>query len=168
MKLFRLELKRVLKTRLNRILLGLALALSILMAYLPTTFCYSSYTDGDGNEATLTGRASIAYEKARQADASGIATPERVRQAVEAYQVCLAFYGVTESYDLPEHVYEREILPIAPLLHGVKEAFADPDTGMAPTIMEIDPARLDDYYSVCEARIASLMAMEQPGSCSAW
>ena len=164
MKLFRLELKRVLKTRLNRILLGLALALSILMAYLPTTFCYSSYADGDGNEATLTGRASIAYEKARQADASGIATPERVRQAVEAYQVCLAFYGVTESYDLPEHVYEREILPIAPLLHGVKEAFADPDTGMAPTIMEIDPARLDDYYSVCEARIASLMAMEQPDS----
>ena len=77
---------------------------------------------------------------------------------------CLTSYGVTESYDLPEGVYEKEILPIAPLLHGVKEAFADPDTGMAPTIMEIDPAQIDDYYSVCETRIASLMAMEQPDS----
>ncbi len=87
-----------------------------------------------------------------------------MREAVETYQACLSSYGVTESYDLPEGVYEREILPIAPLLHGVKEAFADPDTGMAPAIMEIDPEQIDDYYSVCEARITSLMAMEQPDS----
>ncbi|HCT90743.1 MAG TPA: ABC transporter permease, partial [Lachnospiraceae bacterium] len=41
---------------------------------------------------------------------------------------------------------------------------ADPDTGMAPTIMEIDPEQISDYYSVCEARITSLIAMEQPDS----
>ena len=164
MRIFRLELKRVLKSRLTWILLALALLLSVLLAWLPTTYCYSNYTDEAGNEVNLTGLASIAYEKERQADASGIVTPERVREAVEIYQACLTSYGVTESYDLPEGVYEKEILPIAPLLHGVKEAFADPDTGMAPTIMEIDPAQIDDYYSVCEARIASLMAMEQPDS----
>ena len=164
MRIFRLELKRVLKSRLTWILLALALILSVLLAYLPTTYCYSNYTDESGNEVNLTGLASIAYEKERQADAIGIVTPERVREAVEIYQACLTSYGVTESYDLPEGVYEKEILPIAPLLHGVKEAFADPDTGMAPTIMEIDPEQIDDYYSVCEARITSLMAMEQPDS----
>ena len=164
MRIFRLELKRVLKSRLTWILLALALLLSVLLAYLPTTYCYSNYTDESGNEVNLTGLASISYEKERQADASGIVTPERVREAVEIYQACLTSYGVTESYDLPEGVYEKEILPIAPMLHGVKEAFADPDTGMAPTIMEIDPAQIYDYYSVCEARIASLMAMEQPDS----
>ena len=164
MRIFRLELKRVLKSRLTWILMALALLLSILLAYLPTTYCYSSYTDETGNEVNLTGLASIAYEKERQAGAAGAVTPERVREAVEIYQACLTSYGVTESYDLPEGVYEREILPVAPLLHGVKEAFADPDTGMAPAIMEIDPAWIDGYYSVCEARIASLMAMEQPDS----
>ena len=164
MRIFGLELKRVLKSRLTWILLALALILSVLLAYLPTTYCYSSYTDETGNEVNLAGLASIAYEKERQADAGGIVTPERVRKAVEIYQACLMAYGVTESYDLPEGVYEKEILSIAPLLHGVKEAFADPDTGMAPAIMEIDPAQIDDYYSVCEARIASLMAMEQPDS----
>lgn len=162
MKILWLECKRILKTRATWVLLILALLLSVLLAWLPVNYCYSSYTDGAGNEVSLTGLASIAHEKARQADAAGIVTPERVRAAVEAYQACLAAYGVTQSYDLPEGVYEREILPIAPLLHGVKEAFADPNTGMAPAIMEIDPARLDSYYSTCEARLASLMEMEQP------
>lgn len=164
MRLLKLELKRMLKARLTLILLAAALGLSALLAWLPTTYCYSSYTDGDGNEVTLTGLASIAYEKERQAGASGTVTPERVREAVEIYQDCLNRYGVTESWFLPEGVYEREILPVAPLLHGVKEAFADPDTGMAPTLMEIEPEQIDSYYSVCEARIASLMAMEQPDS----
>lgn len=162
MRILYLELKRVLKSKLTWILLALALLLSVLLAWLPTTYCYSNYTDEAGNEVNLTGLASIAHEKERQAEAAGIVTPQRVREAVETYQACLASYGVTESYDLPEGVYEREILPVAPLLHGVKEAFADPDTGMAPAIMEIDPEQIDDYYSVCEARIASLMKMEQP------
>lgn len=164
MRILRLELRQMLKTRLTLILLALTLALSLLLAYLPTTYCYSSYRDEKGNEIHLTGLASIAYEKEQQAHASGVVTPQRVRKAVETYQACLRAYNVTESYDLPEGVYEREILPIAPLLHGVKEAFADPDTGMAPAIMEIEPEQIDDYYSVCEARITSLMAMEQPDS----
>lgn len=164
MRIFRLELKRTLKAKFTWILLALALLFSVVLAYLPVTYCYSNYTDNAGNEVSLTGLASIAHEKERQAGAAGFVTPERVRDAVEAYQACLAAYGVTESYDLPEGVYEREILPIAPLLHGVKEAFADPNTGMAPSIMEIDPKQLDDYYSVCEARVASLMAMEMPDS----
>ena len=65
MKIFRLELKRVLKSRLTWIVMALALLLSILLAYLPTTYCYSNYTDETGNEVNLTGLASIAYEKER-------------------------------------------------------------------------------------------------------
>ena len=57
MRIFRLELKRVLKSRLTWILLVLALLLSVLLAYLPTTYCYSNYTDETGNEVKLTGLA---------------------------------------------------------------------------------------------------------------
>ncbi len=163
MKILKLELKRMLKAKLTWILLLLSLVFSVLLAYLPVTYCYSNYTDEAGNEVNLTGLSSIAYEKIRQKDASGVVTPERVRQAVETYQACLEQYGVTESYNLPEGVYEKEILPISPLLHGVKEAFADPNTGMAPAIMEIDSEQLEDYYAVCEQRIVYLMAMEQAG-----
>ena len=164
MRIIALEFKKIMKTRSAWILLLLALLLSVLLAWMPMAYCYSSYTDEAGNEVSLTGRASVLYEKQRQAEASGTVTPERVRAAVEAYHACLSRYGVYESYDLPEGVYEREILPYAPLLHGVKEAFADPDTGMAPGIMEIAPEWIDSYYSVCEERLAALMKMEQPDS----
>lgn len=162
MNVFKLELKRVLALKSTWVLLIAALIFSAVLAYLPVTYCYSNGTDAAGNAVSLKGVDSIQYEKARQANAAGVVTPQRVRQVVEAYQACLMQYGVTESYDLPEGVYEQRILPIAPLLHGVKEAFADPDTGMAPALMEIDPAQLDDYDAVCQSRIAALMAMEQP------
>ena len=47
--------------------------LSVLLAWLPATYCYSNYTDETGNEVNLTGLASIAQEKERQADAAGMA-----------------------------------------------------------------------------------------------
>lgn len=53
MRIFRLELKRILKSRLTWTLLALALILSVLLAWLPTTYCYSSYTDKSGNEVNL-------------------------------------------------------------------------------------------------------------------
>lgn len=68
-----------------------------------------------------------------------------------------------QSYDLPDGVYNREILPYAPLLHGVKEAFADPNTGIAPSLMDIDPESIDTFYAACTERIASLMKLEQQG-----
>lgn len=161
MRLLKLEMKRVLKTRLTLVLLLLAIALSFLFAWLPTTFPYNSYTDAEGNQVKLTGMESIEYKKKLQADISGIVTPEKVRQAVEKYQACLKKYGAETSYDLPEGVYDAEILPYAPLLHGVREAYADPDTGIAPSIMEIAPERVNGFYDACRERIASLMRMEQ-------
>lgn len=161
MRLLKLEMKRILKTRVTYLLLLLAFLLSFLMAYLPTTFSYSRYTDADGTEIELKGLASIHYEKELQADIAGPVTPEKVRQAVEDYQSCLTAYGVENSYDLPDGVYEEEILPYAPLLHGVKEIFADPHTGAAPSLMEIDPAELDNFYVKCDQRILSLMKQEQ-------
>lgn len=161
MHLFQLEIKRILKTRMTLILLSLSLLFSFILAWLPITFSYNSYKDADGTAIVLKGLKSIAYEKKLQADITGTVTPDKVRQAVENYQACLTKYGVALSYDLPEGVYEEEILPYAPLLHGIREVYANPDTGIAPTIMEINPDTVNDYYHTCEGRIASLMKQEQ-------
>ena len=161
MRLLKVELKRILKTRLTLLLLSFSLLLSLVMAWLPITFSYNSYTDAKGQTIELKGLKSITYEKALQADISGFVTPEKVRKAVESYQACLTRYGVENSYDLPEGVYGEEILPYAPLLHGIREAFANPDTGVAPSIMDIDPEKVEDYYNVCGERIVSLMKQEQ-------
>lgn len=163
MRLLKVELKRILKTRLTVILLSMALLLTLVMAWLPITFPSNSfnYTDTQGNKIDLKGLQGIAHKKEVQTDITGIVTPEKVRRAVEEYQACLQKYGAENSYDLPEGVYENEILPYAPLLHGIREAFADPNTGIAPDMMDIDPEKVDDYYSVCGERIVSLMKQEQ-------
>ncbi len=80
---------------------------------------------------------------------------------MEAYQACLRKYGAETTYDLPDGVYDSEILPYAPLLHGIREVFANPNTGLAPGIAEIDPQKTGDYYDLCAERIVSLMKQEQ-------
>lgn len=161
MRLMKLELKRVLKTRLTLILLALSLLLSLVMAYIPTTFSYVEYLDENGNTVTLWGLDAVRYEKALQADTAGIVTPQKVRQAVESYQFCMTKYGARYANELPDGVYAQEILPYFPLLHGVREAFADPVTGIAPSTLDIAPEKVDDFYGACEDRLASLMKLEQ-------
>ena len=161
MRLMKLELKRVLKTRLTLILLSLSLVLSLVMAYIPTTFSYVSYLDDNGNTIKLLGLDAVQYLKTLQSDTAGEVTPQKVRKAVEAYQTCLTKYGVENTYDLPDGVYETEILPYAPLLHGIREAFADPDSGIAASLMDISPEKIENFYDACEARLVSLMKLEQ-------
>ena len=55
MNLYRLELKRVCKTRMTAILLVIALVLAVVMAYLPVTFIGWTELDASGNEVRLHG-----------------------------------------------------------------------------------------------------------------
>ena len=161
MRIFKLELKRVFNTRITWILLALSLFLSVWMAYLPTTFSDINYTDENGNQVKLTGLDSLHYRKTVQADTAGEVTPAKIHKALEAYQTCLKEYGVEDIYELPEKVYVEKLLPYAPLMHGVKEAYANPDTGIAPSILDIPLDKTDDFYAACDDRIVSLMKMEQ-------
>ena len=161
MRLLGLELQRVLKTRITMVLLASALLLTFVMAYLPITFAQNSYIDTEGNVIELSGREAVAYEKQVQADIAGEVKGEDVQNAVQKYQDCLSAYSVTETYDLPDGVYGKEIFPYAPLLHGVREVFADPETGIAPSIINVPVEEVGDFYAKCEERLESLMKMEQ-------
>lgn len=114
MRLMKLELKRVLKTRLTLILLTFSLVLSLVMAYIPTTFSYVTYRDTNGDTVKLLGLDAVQYLKTLQSDTTGEVTPQKVRQAVEAYQACLTKYGAQYANQLPDGVYDREILPYYP------------------------------------------------------
>ena len=86
MRIFRLELKQVLKSRLTWTLLALALILSVLLAWLPTTYCYSSYTDEVGNEVNLADTAgqaeiSLLLDKLKKAL---VILPDSDRQLIDA------------------------------------------------------------------------------------
>lgn len=59
MNLYRLELKRVCKTRMTAILLAIALVLTVVMAYLPVTFIGWTELDASGNKVSYTGLKAI-------------------------------------------------------------------------------------------------------------
>ena len=78
MNLYRLELKRVCKTRMTAILLAIALVLAVVMAYLPTTFIGWTELDASGNEVRYTGLKAI--RKRQEQQVSGTITPDVMQE----------------------------------------------------------------------------------------
>lgn len=161
MWLIALEMKRVLKTRLTWILLSGMLLLSIFMAYLPVTFEFARVQGENGEIVELQGLDAIAFTKEVQKETAGIVTPEKLRIALENYQAAVKEYQVELTSDLPVPIYNAQILPYLPFFHGMREAFADPETGMAPSLLEIEPADMANFYSQCKQHLADLMHLEQ-------
>lgn len=160
MRLFRLEIKRVLHTRTTWILLLAAFGLSTLMAWLPVTFEIRNIGE-EGKEQEITGLDAIRLTKQAQAGLSGESTQEQLKKAVETAGQMLAEYDKTYAYQLPTEVYVEKILPVAPLLSRITEVYADAETGMAPGIIGLDPEWLDHFYEQCPAHLNDLMKLEQ-------
>ncbi len=164
MRLLKLELKRVLKTRLTAILLILALLLSVALAWIPTTFPHTEYFDENGDLAEVFNMDALRYMQEVEAPLAGAVTTEKVKEALVHYQTVLQKYGVEQTYDLPDGVYGTEIMPYSAFLYGIREAFADPDTNVAPSLMDIDPEQIDDFYRILEQRNKDAMKFHQPES----
>ena len=130
MRLFGLELKRILKSRRTRILLASIILLSVAMAYLPISFESINRPNEDGTVTELEGLAAIKYKSDLYTATSGEVTPEKVKKALETYQNCVKEYGPVEDENFPLAVKVEEILPIRPLLKGLSEVFVDPLTGI--------------------------------------
>ena len=71
MRMLKLEIRRILKTKLTIILLIAAVGLTFIMAYLPVTYVKTSYIDTEGNVIEVTGRDAIAYDKLVQKEIAG-------------------------------------------------------------------------------------------------
>lgn len=162
MRLFRLELKRILKSRRALILLAIALLLSVAMAYLPISFEGINRPNEDGTVTELDGLAAIKYKKDFYKTSAGEVTPDRIKSALETYQSCVREYGPVEEDGFPLAVYIEKIVPIRSWLNGLSEAFADPLTGIGADLMDIDPNDIDGaYYEKCAEHLQDVMRNEQ-------
>ena len=158
MWLFRLELKRILKSRRTLILLAIALLLSVAMAYLPISFEGINRPNEDGTVTELNGLAAIKYKQDLYKTSAGEVTPDRIKSALETYQSCVREYGPVEEEGFPLAVYIEKIVPFRHLLMGLSEAFADPLTGIGADLMDIDPNDIDGaYYEKCAEHLQDVM-----------
>ncbi len=165
MNLYRLELKRVCRTRMTAILLALALALAVVMAYIPVTFVGWTELDAAGNEVKYTGFAAL--QKHREHQVSGAVTTEVLQDGLAAYQRVFRQYGAKNINGIPAAAFYQELSPYRTFVNDAKEAFADQETGIAPGVMELTAEDMTRFYQQLPLRLASVIRMETNGHAAA-
>lgn len=158
MNLYKLELKRVLKTRMTAILLALALVLAVFMAYLPVTFVRWVEKDADGNRVAYTGVAAV--QKRREHQVSGTITTEVMQEALAAYQKLFQKYNAKSISDIPTEEFYAELSQYQPFVNDAKEAFADPNTGVGPGVMGLTADDMTHFYDQLPKRLAAVIRLE--------
>ena len=158
-RLYKEELKRVLRTRSTLLFLDAAVVLSVFMAYVPVTYVGFTYEE-NGQEMTINGREALAIRKELQNPNSGEVTPEKMVKGLQAYQKNLEIYG--DFYgDFPLDVRNSEILPWSPQVSRLREVMADSESGLALDYMEITEEDALNFYERCRTHLTDLMKLEQ-------
>lgn len=93
MRLYVLELKRLLKTRSVSFLLIAALVLSAVMAYVPVTYIQAYKTDKSGNIEAVSGREAIKVKRADKKALQGEMTEAKIRETITDIKEVLKEYG---------------------------------------------------------------------------
>lgn len=162
MRLFRLEVKRIMKSRRTLILLAVALLMSIVMAYLPISFESINRPGENGKVIELDGLPAIQFKEDYYRKMAGEITPQRLAEALRIYQSYVREYGSLD--DIPLDIYIENIMAIRPMIRGLSEAFADSKTGIGADLMEIDPNEVEQFfYEKCASHLDDIMNLEQKG-----
>lgn len=164
MRIYYLEVKRVLKSRRFIILLLIALFMSVVMAWLPVMYEGINQYDENGNKvAELNGLEAIAYKKTLRSANNGEVTPEKLKENLNIYQSTISQYGEDSLYsgDFPVGLYLEKVFPVETLLGRLPEAFADSKTGHGRSLMDISPNKLDRFYEQTVQHLKDIMKMEQ-------
>ncbi len=164
MRIYRLELKRVLTSRRSIILLLIALFMSAVMAWLPVTFeDINQYGENGNKVAELNGLKAITYKKSLRSVNNGEVTPEKLKKALNTYQNAVSKYGEDSIYsgDFPADIYMEKVFPVESLLGRLPEAFSDPKTGQATSLTNISMDKLDSFYEQTMQHLKDIMKMEQ-------
>lgn len=159
-RLYREEMKRILRSRSTLLFLAAALGLSVFMAWVPVTFERYTYEE-NGQEITIEGQEALALNKAMEAPSAGEVTPEKLAEGLSYYHKNLNIYGDFYAEDFPLNLKIQEIYPWRPLLLRLHEAMADPVSGLAPEYTQITEADALAFYDRCQSHIADLMHLEQ-------
>lgn len=160
MRLLILEIKRILKTKMTWMLLLCSFVFAVFMAYLPVTFEGAVIADPDGSEREISGLKAVQYFQEMD-ELFGEVTTEKIRQTVEAYQEVYEAYDSQYGNEVPAAVFYARLAKYRPFIRGIKEVFADPETGIAAGVRDLDIDRVEDYYEMLPERLASIMDMEQ-------
>ena len=109
MRLYVLELKRLLKTRSVGILIIAALILSAVLSYLPVTYIQAYKTDKSGTIQVVTGIEAIKAKKADKKALHGEMTEAKIRETIadikEVLNKCETFIDLGDKIKLYDRAW---------------------------------------------------------------
>lgn len=162
MRLFGLEIKRVMKTKITIISLGLAILFSFALAYIPTTFVYSIEGFRDGEPEYVTGMDAIKLKQQIEKEIQGEVTQKKIVNAVSTYQKVLKENQAEETYDLPIEVYHMYLDPIYPLFTPICNAYGNKKNATPADMKMLNEEELGDFYTAADDYF-NMKLMQQQG-----
>lgn len=142
MRMLKLEVKRIIKSKSTWLLAGIALLISLALALLVISFVTFYAIDADGNPVKLSGTAAIQAMRAQQAQYEGLVEPEFLAE------LNAQFHEIYDEYngEIPDDVYAREIAPIDTFLYMASFVYRDPDTYYFMAPHQITPEQAGAFY----------------------
>ncbi len=161
MRLYRVELKRMLKTRSVQLLILFSILLTLFFSYLPISFVEYGY-QAKGEEVQVKGMKAVDLRREAWKVYRGVVTEEKIAAALAQFQESRAKYGDDGMFfDMPASEYCEKIAPISSLVYRLREVNADSKTGMAPSYQELTGEDAMNFYRQCNQRLDDVLQMEQ-------
>ena len=156
MRLYKQELKRILKSSRGKVIILLGIVLPILFAFLANEFNDANYLDANGETVPLHGTAALQFIKDASSDGNGEATVERLKDALRTYQSLYKEYGTDPlESGYPLDSYWHDVQPIRPFLRMIIQTYTSPDGTIDLQTMSVDD--LDSFYENVEKKLTDVM-----------
>ena len=158
MRLYYLEMKRLIRTKSVWILMIAMVVLAAVMAYVPVTFIRAYKTDA-GNVQAVTGVQAVKISKETRKDMEGEVTEEKIRQALRVLNEMYQEYGSSFMEEVSADVYAEKIYPIMPVLNVIEQVLV-PD-GKNLYNMETFDVKEEDAATIYEKYREEIQGLSQ-------
>lgn len=158
MRLYYLEMKRLIRTKSVWILMIAMVVLAAVIAYVPVTFIRAYKTDA-GNVQAVTGVQAVKISKETRKDMEGEVTEEKIRQAIRVLNEMYQEYGSSFMEEVPADVYAEKIYPIMPVLNVIEQVLV-PD-GKNLYNMEAFDVKEEDAATIYEKYREEIQGLSQ-------
>ena len=158
MRLYYLEMKRLIRTKSVWILMIAMVVLAAVMAYVPVTFIRAYKTDA-GNVQAVTGVQAVKISKETRKDMEGDLTEEKIRQAIRVLNEMYQEYGSSFMEEVSADVYAEKIYPIMPVLNVIEQVLV-PD-GKNLYNMETFDVKEEDAATIYEKYREEIQGLSQ-------
>ena len=111
MRLFCLEVKRIIMSRRTLVLIAVAILMSVISAYLPISFESIDRPGENGEVIELDGVPAIKFKRDYYAKTAGDITSEKLAEALRVYQSCVKEYGTLDDEEIQS--MKKQLLSIA-------------------------------------------------------